>query len=109
LNHFIHEVGVSPPSSIAKKSLQLLIDGPANLEVPGRCVETIRLGCQFFNIFVHTFHLTLILSLSSKDSELDGIDVIQGLVDLGHVPGALHDEAFASRAFFVLNGCGVII
>ena len=109
MNHFIHEVGVSPPSSIAKKSLQLLIDGPANLEVPGRCVETIGLGCQFFNIFVHAFHLTLILGLSSENSELDGIDVIQSLIDLGHVPGALHDEAFASRAFFVLYGGGVII
>jgi hypothetical protein len=109
LNHFIHEVGVSPSPSIAKKSLQLLIDGLANLEVAGRCVETIRLGCQFFNIFMHAFHLKLILSLSSKDSELDGIDVIQGLVDLGHVSRALHYEAFASRAFFVLYGGGVII
>ena len=107
--HLIHEVGVSPPSSIAKQSLQLLIDGLANLEVPGRCVETIGLGCQFFNIFVHTLHLTLILSLSSENSELDGIDVIQGLVDLGHVPRALHNEAFASRAFFILHGGGVII
>jgi hypothetical protein len=58
---------------------------------------------------VHTFQLSLILSLSLKDSELDGIDVIQGLVDLCHVPGALHDETLAFGAFFVLYDCGVII
>ena len=107
--HLIDEVGVSCLPSICNESLHLLIDGPANLEVPGRGIETIGLRYQIFNILVQAVQLSLIKRLSLKDPELDGIDVIQGLVDLSHVPGALHDEAFASGALFVLHGCGVIL
>ena len=57
---------------------------------------------------MQTVQLSLILSLSLKDSELDGIDVIQSLVDLCHVPGAFHDETLAFGAFFVLYDRGVI-
>ena len=37
----------------------------------------------------------------------DGIDVIQGLIDLIHVSRALHDESLALRTFLVLHSGGI--
>lgn len=70
MNDFIDEGGISCVSSIPKMFPQLLIDGFANLEVPPffRCIESICVLIEVFNISTDTFQLSLIVSLLVQDS-----------------------------------------